>query len=489
MILLPLGHEQETVQRLPWVTFGLMAVCFLVFLLTTVGSSVEQEIEDDVYAAIDYFLQHPHLELDPELKRMVVGANEELGAVQIELLREMVKPDGEMTRAEEQARLDELTERAFDSLARHPYRRFGLVPRRAGVAGFVTHMFMHGGWMHLLGNMFFLYLAGPFIEDVWGRALFLGFYVVSGFAAAIAHMTMFLESDVPMIGASGAIAGVMGAFLVRYATTKIQFFYLVGLWVRGTFWAPAWLMLPLWFVQQLFMAGMTSTGADGGGVGYWAHVGGFAFGAVAALAIRGMDLEERVLQPALAAKSASTVLSNPALEAAHRARAGGSPREAWSILCDALEKNPDDRDATLALWDLAQQFGWQPQACGATLRLVRAEIRDGEIDLALQHWFEVATAVPTVGLDAAVLLRIAEECHERGFNDWVADAVRRFLRVPPARTSAAQSLRAAQVVAESDRALAGSVLEAALSRGDLHPDEREQLAAMLSDVRQSPVGP
>jgi len=488
MILLPLGHEQETVSRLPWVSFGLMGACLLVFLLTSVGTGVEEEIEEDVGAAIEYFLEHPYLELDPELLRMTLGGDEETAAIQIELLRETVKPDRETGREEQQGTLDRLTETALDAIRSHPFRRFGLVPASPSLLGIVSHMFLHGGWLHLLGNLFFLYLAGPFIEDVWGRGLFAGFYLASGFAAAALHMIVFLDSDVPMIGASGAIAGVMGAFLIRYAATKIQFFYMVGFLVRGTFWAPAWLMLPLWFAQQLFMAGMTSSSGTEGGVGYWAHVGGFAFGAGAALTIKLTDFEERVLRPVLEASAASTVLAKPALEEAQRARLRGAPREAWALLCDTLDRNPYDRDAGMALWDLARDHGWEPQASATAVRLVETELRAGDTDLALQHWFEVAVKVPTVTSDPAVLLRIAEECRSRGHHDWCADAVQRLLRAPPWRTSAVQNLRAAELVSGHDRRLAENAIEAAFSRSDLHPDERERAEALLSELKRAPVG-
>src|SRR5262249_51878812 len=156
-----------------------------------------------------------------------------------------------------------------------PIRVFGYVPAKNNVVGLVTHMFLHGGWLHLFGNLWFLWLCGINFEDRWGRKAFLPFYLASGIVAALVHKLCVGEagSHMPLVGGSGAIAGAMGAFLVCFGATRIKFFYF---WVRwGTFHAPAYVMLPLWFLEQL-MWGLASMGGDA--VAYWAHVGGFVFG-------------------------------------------------------------------------------------------------------------------------------------------------------------------------------------------------------------------
>ena len=132
------------------------------------------------------------------------------------------------------------------------------------------------GFFHFLGNMFILYLAGPFIEDRWGRPLFAGFYILAGIFAALFFVVQYPGLEESMVGASGAISGVMGAFLIRFWFVKIKFFYFFFFFM-GTFNAPAWFMLPLWLARELIFAqaGDVIAPEGGTGVAHWAHVAGF----------------------------------------------------------------------------------------------------------------------------------------------------------------------------------------------------------------------
>lgn len=144
----------------------------------------------------------------------------------------------------------------------------------------LTAMFMHGGWSHILGNMIFLWAFGPEIEDAMNPWRYLVFYLVGGLVAMLAQVAASPGSRVPNLGASGAIAAVMGAFLVTYPRDKIRTVLFFLLFVRVTF-IPASLLIGLWFLIQLFSAGAI-TDVRTGGVAYLAHIGGFVFGAVTA---------------------------------------------------------------------------------------------------------------------------------------------------------------------------------------------------------------
>jgi membrane associated rhomboid family serine protease len=146
----------------------------------------------------------------------------------------------------------------------------------------LTAMFMHAGWMHIIGNMVFLWAFGPEIEDAMGPLRYLPFYLLSGLVASLAQIALMPHSTVPNLGASGAIAGVMGAFLVTYPRDQIRTLFLFGFWTRITF-IPAALLIGVWFLIQLFdQVGAVATDINkGGGVAYAAHVGGFIFGAAA----------------------------------------------------------------------------------------------------------------------------------------------------------------------------------------------------------------
>jgi membrane associated rhomboid family serine protease len=143
----------------------------------------------------------------------------------------------------------------------------------------LTAMFMHAGWLHIIGNMVFLKAFGPEIEDAMGPVRYLAFYLFSGLAASLAQIAVMPHSAVPNLGASGAIAGVMGAFLVTYPRDRIRALLLFGWWTRITF-IPAALLIGLWFLIQLFNQVGAVASVQTGGVAYAAHVGGFIFGAV-----------------------------------------------------------------------------------------------------------------------------------------------------------------------------------------------------------------
>jgi len=151
----------------------------------------------------------------------------------------------------------------------------------------LTAMFMHAGWMHIIGNMVFLWAFGPEIEDAMGMPKYLVFYLLCGLAASLAQTAIMPSSTVPNLGASGAIAGVMGAFLITYPRDGIRTLVLFGWFARITI-IPAALLIGLWFIIQLFsQVGSVADAQGGGGVAYAAHVGGLIFGAVTARLFEG----------------------------------------------------------------------------------------------------------------------------------------------------------------------------------------------------------
>ena len=172
-------------------------------------------------------------------------------------------------------------------------RQFGVVPSHlaAFLAGspkyslgailvpFFTSMFLHAGWMHVLGNMWFLYIFGDNIEDYLRHFKYLVFYILCGLFAMGTQVAIYPYSNLPTVGASGAIAGVLGAYFILYPRARVLTWFFVFV-----FYIPAWIMLGYWFVLQ-FLAGavtlsVAQTGKDVGGVAVWAHVGGFVSGLV-----------------------------------------------------------------------------------------------------------------------------------------------------------------------------------------------------------------
>ncbi len=170
-----------------------------------------------------------------------------------------------------------LFELSLDTFTRNDFiAAFGLVPERFNWMSVFTSMFLHGGWMHLLGNMLFLWVYGDNIEDILGHGKFLLFYLACGAAAALAQYAMAPDSRIPMVGASGAIAGVMGAYMVKFPHSRIV---LAGWFIiLFTFDLPAYVLL-YWFALQ-FISGLGGVAqiANRGGVAFFAHIGGFLAG-------------------------------------------------------------------------------------------------------------------------------------------------------------------------------------------------------------------
>jgi len=171
-------------------------------------------------------------------------------------------------------------------------RQFGVVPSHVGlflsgspkypliaiVVPFFTSLFLHGGWMHVIGNMWFLYIFGDNVEDYLGHFKYLVFYLVTGVLAMGTHVVMNMHSTAPALGASGAIAGVLGAYFVLYPRARVLTWFFVFV-----VWVPAWIILGYWFVLNFLSGTATALAVQArnmGGVAFWAHVGGFVSGAL-----------------------------------------------------------------------------------------------------------------------------------------------------------------------------------------------------------------
>lgn len=151
-----------------------------------------------------------------------------------------------------------------------------VVEDRGGLYTVITHMFMHGGWFHLIGNLWFLWIFGDNVEEALGHGHFLLFYLLCGIAAAAAQMTTSPASAIPMVGASGAIGGVMGGYARLFPHARIYTLIFLGFFIT-TVSLPAIIMLGYWFLIQL-LGGIPALSSTGGGVAFWAHIGGFLAG-------------------------------------------------------------------------------------------------------------------------------------------------------------------------------------------------------------------
>jgi membrane associated rhomboid family serine protease len=173
--------------------------------------------------------------------------------------------------------------------------QYGAVPaeitRGDNLLSLLTSMFLHGGWWHLIGNMLFLFVFGDNIEDAMGHISYLLFYLLCGLLAGLAQILLDTSSPIPIVGASGAISGVMGAYIVLFPHGRVRTLIFLGYFGQVLL-VPAWIMIGIWFALQLF-GGFSAIGGQDGGVAFWAHVGGFIAGAVLVWLFRDRDAVAR----------------------------------------------------------------------------------------------------------------------------------------------------------------------------------------------------
>lgn len=269
--LLPIGHDQPVYDR-PWLTIGLILLCSGIYL----GScSIEVGANQQLYAAANEIdavsARYPNARVSFTVDGLPAQVDNIIAPlVDTDPNRRQVPGDAEL----ERAMLD-----LVSAMNRNPVLRFGYRPGAPTITGAIGHMFMHGGLFHLLGNMLFLWVAGGLLECFWKRWAYVLLYFVSGFAGLAAHHLSGPHSLAPLVGASGAIAGLIGAFVVSYPRSRIKIGYLAWFFrfFVGSFFVPAWIVIPMWGISELLHALF----APGDGVAYWAHVGGFACGILA----------------------------------------------------------------------------------------------------------------------------------------------------------------------------------------------------------------
>ncbi|HEX5044811.1 MAG TPA: rhomboid family intramembrane serine protease [Candidatus Polarisedimenticolaceae bacterium] len=480
MLLIPAGQEPASAKRIPWVTLALVLVCAAVFPLTGFGTwntpfKAAQRNEE----ALRYFMDHPYLTLRPQVETSLFGADEATSRTVIEGLKASHPAPGADVAAREQVRLDHLVAGAFNDAAVDPFQRFGLVPADPGALAWITHLFLHPGWLAFLGNLLLLYLAGPFVEDALGAALFALLYLVCGIGAAAAMVLPHGDATTPVVGAGGAVAGCVGALLARHRLGKVPFFY----WAivrSGTFEVPAWTVALVWVGVQAALVhfGAAATGAMAG------HAAGLALGALATVALRETDAAPRLSTAPATRPVANT---RAVLAEARRARESGDLEIAISILRQHLAENPGDRDTVLALWDVSVERGNAADVAPAMKGIVRAELQSNQLDLAAAHWVDLIRVSPTMTLDTASLLKMVAPLVAARRKDDALAVLRRAMLTAGTNVPTASALRIAILAADLDPRLARSLLQLVLGRPGLDPTERMQAEKILAAVEPVPV--
>jgi membrane associated rhomboid family serine protease len=281
----------------------------------------------------------------------------------------------------------------------------------------LTYIFLHGGLFHLLSNMFYLWLLGCNIEDAWGRRNFLIFYFGSGIAAALMHKIMHPESGIPCVGASGAIAGVMGAFMIRNYRVRIRFLFLLFFpFLHTTFFQiPAGIVLFFWFLQQLLYALVTHHTVAG--VAFWAHIGGFVLGATVGSILKFGKLEEKYIKPEIL-KEEARLYENPEILQAQKLLESGRYQEAEEILRKLLSREPQHIEARSVLVNI---YLWGKAPIDQIRReinlLFKNYIEKNAKTTALLKYSELVKQLPNLVLSPEVHFFVARAAEEAGNNN------------------------------------------------------------------------
>jgi membrane associated rhomboid family serine protease len=387
-MLIPLRHENMQGRRLPIITFGIIALNVIVFL----GTHSKLDEQGPAFNQVKVHLlilaaTHPDAQVtgkaqqfisevqtkNPALWKEVQNPNRDIEDAWDAKIRMMADEHPEII----QEQMDDLSKQYEELESASILNKYAYIPAHPTALGLLTANFLHGGWLHLIGNMWFLWLAGAILEDTWGRIIYPAFYMIAGVLALQVHGMVNAGSLTPTIGASGAIAGLMGAFLVRFPTTKIEmgwlFFFRIYRFKMQAYW-----LLPLWLVTEVFYGSMFGKMS---GVAHWAHVGGFVFGALIAVGVQKSGLEQMAEQ---GIQEKISWVSHPMLVTAGEQMEKGKLDEAAASLNKVLAEKPDSMEAHRMLQNIHWQKNDLPAHRESLMKLLALEMKANDHEGALQ---------------------------------------------------------------------------------------------------------
>jgi membrane associated rhomboid family serine protease len=452
-VIIPLTHDNMQGRRWPVITMGLVVLNLFVFLATHWSMQQDAPQRTEVRNHILMLAgMHPELTMSPDAQALVADFQKHNPGLWSEIQspnREVADAwDAKMRLIEEpenlQKEMDSLTEQ-FSALNKNSLLdTYAFLPAHPTAISYITANFLHGGWLHLIGNMWFLWLAGAILEDTWGRLIYPLFYLAAGAAAMIFYGWLNSGSTVPTIGASGAVAALMGAFLFRFATTKIEVAIVFGLRSltnlalgKGIrFKAAAYWLLPLWLLGEIFWgaAGVNS------GVAHWAHVGGFLFGALVAVGLKYSGLEHKANQ-AIEAKVSWT--ADPAIVQATEQMEQGKLDDAVATLQGYLVTKPDSLEA----YSILPQIYWRkndvPAFQQAIVKRCQLHLKAQNLEPALQDYEEFVNSGGGNAMPASTWLELARAIEGQQHFDRAASEYERLAEAHPGEKQSILALLAA----------------------------------------------
>jgi membrane associated rhomboid family serine protease len=347
---------------------------------------------------------------------------------------------------------------------------------------YLTYAFLHGGWLHLIGNGILLLILGCYVERAWGSALFGVLAMVSALAAATAFRVGNPGLNAALIGTSGMLAGLLAAYTVRFSSEWTEAGYYAVI-VGGL----CWLTLPSGFGWVTSVVPGPTLGGDvaqAGNPSIWALAGGIGFGLVFSAMVRFGKIESVLSN--VSEEPARKPNVEPDLEAALEAHADGRSDEAFELISALLEKKPEYRAALLAMWDVALVLRRPVDASQAMLKVIRDEVRRN-VPSAVDHWLDLAGRGLQSDVEPALLIHVALMLRESDHPNEALNALQQALDASAEGGSPELAARIAQASQSLDRRFTESVAWQALGSVDLAFSDRQNLEALLGALyRESP---
>ncbi|OGL45544.1 MAG: hypothetical protein A2161_21200 [Candidatus Schekmanbacteria bacterium RBG_13_48_7] len=420
IFLLPFGHDAY-IKKIPYVTFVLIGINVLIFLITSqiVPSREENfskvKIEYDFFRSVAYQKYSQEIEKELGLEEKDLSLIKKIKIIENEIVKRLNEHKFNDLSQEEYDQWNNINDKYQKAKDKLIFPKYGFVPGNFKFYGLITSLFLHAGFFHLFGNMLFLYLAGAAVEERWGSVAFAVFYFAAGISADLSHAVDNMHSMEPCIGASGAIAGLMGVFLARFYNARIKFFYLYfwPLYPRfGTFSATAKIMLPLWLGSQLLQYMFMSDIAN---VAFLAHIGGFFFGLIVAAIIVKCRFEGKLLEVSEDLGSTKYKVS-PRLIEANKLFDTGKTNESIAIYREILKHNSNDYDANYSILHAYFVSNMFPEAVPHVEWLLQYYQKHAMNDEIIELCFKLKEKFPDKYLGSKIKFAIAKSMEELG--DW-----------------------------------------------------------------------
>lgn len=408
-MLLPIGRK-TTLKKLPWFTIGLIVINFYVFFNTYPDENKFEKYSQSA-SQIVLFLTKNESGLDAETQALLRKESEASNfptALTDEIIQSIQEGKKELLPiGTVKSKWNYLYNNYMSLKTKYGFTpgeyqsvfmKYGFSATSGMFPNIFSYQFLHNGFSHILFNLLFLWIVGCNIEEIWGPIIFLCLYFIGGATAGLAQNLLHPNSSIPMIGASGAVASIMGAFLIRYPTLKIRVLYFVFGRI-GIMEMPSWVIIPLWFLQQVFMTLMTLPYAPH--VGYMGHIGGFVFGAAGGITIKVFNIGAKWEKDIEKTEGAI----EEKLEKGRSELRFDNFDEAEKIFKEILQIDPKQADAYIGLLDLYEKKKDIVTYCTKAAELIGIYYANAELVLASNTLYRVKPVVETVKLPDPIILK------------------------------------------------------------------------------------